>query len=375
MWLAGVEPGVTRVPVVIYSFDRPDYLERLLRGLLAQVQVRPDPARVFLLQDGAVSPRTGFRYGRPLRMRHCVEAFRTLFPEGQVLAAEHNLGIADNILRGQRHVFETLGEELGYFFEDDLEPGPLYLAALEAMRAATEPMADRVAYFAAYGEHEAPLPGPEVRVMRLGHHWGFGLRRGTWRRIQAFLPAWWEEVRRTDFPGRNRLRLLKVYRDWEVAVDGVAEDAASELACAALGLARLNTDVGFARYIGEHGEHFNPAIFRQLGFEGMRWAEADRFVFVPPSRAEVDRIAARERAGRVAFRRDGLEPLIARLEAEQADPDRIATAEEVAALWLLLLDRRKVPAEVMERHAGRSTIRELRRAIVRMPLFRQMTAP
>ena len=27
--------------------------------------------------------------------------------------------------------------------------------------------------------------------MQLGHHWGFGLRRAAWRRIQAFLPAWW----------------------------------------------------------------------------------------------------------------------------------------------------------------------------------------
>ena len=43
MPFTGVAPGVTPVPIVIYSFDRPDYLERLLRGLLAQTQLRPDP--------------------------------------------------------------------------------------------------------------------------------------------------------------------------------------------------------------------------------------------------------------------------------------------------------------------------------------------
>ena len=375
MTIAGVAPGVTRVPVVIFSFDRPEYLERLCRGLLAQSQLRPDPARVFLMQDGAVSPRTGHRYGRPLRMQRCVELFREHFPQGQVLASPHNLGIADNILRGQRHVFEELDEELGYFFEDDLEPGPLYLAALEAMRAATEPFADRVGYFAAYGHHRDPQPGPEVKVLQLGHHWGFGLRRAAWRRIQAFLPEWWEEARRVDFQGRNRLRLLRVYRGWDVAVDGVAEDAATELACASLGLARLNTDVCFARYIGEHGEHFNPAVYRSLGFDGMRWAEGQRFMLRAPTEDEIARIALAAREGRVAYRRDHLENLLAKVEAELADPDRIATAEEVAALWLLLLDRRQVPPAVMEQHAGRSTVRELRRAIVRMGEFRRRTAP
>ena len=81
------------------------------------------------------------------------------------------------------------------------------------------------------------------------------------------------------------------------------------------------------------------------------------------------------REGRVAYRRDHLENLLAKVEAELADPDRIATAEEVAALWLLLLDRRQVPPAVMEQHAGRSTVRELRRAIVRMGEFRRRTAP
>ena len=44
-------------------------------------------------------------------------------------------------------------------------------------------------------------------------------------------------------------------------------------------------------------------------------------------------------------------------------------------MWLMLLDRRVVPPQVMERHAGRTTIRDLRRAIVRMPLFQRITAP
>ncbi len=374
MPFAGVAPGVTPVPIVIYSFDRPDYLERLLRGLLAQTQLRPDPARIFLMQDGAVSRRTGYRHGRPVLIQRCIALFRDLVPQGQVLESDSNIGMGDNILRGQQHVFETLDETVGYFFEDDLEPGPLYLAAMEAMRAATEPFADQVAHFAAYGHHMAPKPGPEVGIMPLGHNWGYGLRRDPWRRIQAYLPAWWEEARRHDFFGRNRLRLLKVYRDWPVAVDGVAEDSAANLACAALGLARLNTDVCFARYIGEHGEHFNPAVFRQLGFERMRWTEGDHFTLAAPTAAAIAAIAEAVRRDRETWRRDKLEGLIARIEAEQADPDRLVTEEEVRMLWLMLLDRRNVPAKILEQHVGRSTVRALRRSIVRMRDFQRFNA-
>jgi hypothetical protein len=375
MRLAGVEPGVTRVPVVIFSFDRPEYLDRLCAGLRAQVQVRPDPGRVVLMQDGAVSALTGHRHGRPAQIQRSIEVFRGHFPEGQVMAAPHNLGIAENILRGQRHVFETMDCEAGYFFEDDLEPGPLYLAALEAMRAATEPLADRVGYFAAYGPHKDPAPGPEVGWRQLGHHWGFGLRRDAWRRIQSRMGDWWEEIRRNDYRARNRLRLFELWRRREVAVDGLGEDAATEVACLELGLARLNTSVCFGRYIGVEGEHFNAAVFRRLGFEGMRWAEGEAFALAPLGAARVAEIAAGHHRARAAWRQEKLEPLIARIAAERDDPDRLVTEAEIATLWHLLLDRRAVPPGVVARHAGRTRLRDLRREIVRMEEFQRQTGP
>jgi hypothetical protein len=370
-----VEPGVTRVPLVIFSFDRPDYLDKLCRGLLDQRQLRADPASVHLMQDGAVSLRTGRHQGRPAQIARSIEVFRQHFPQGQVHAAAHNLGIAENILRGQTLVFETLDAPLGYFFEDDLEPGPLYLAALEAVRRATEPFAESVGFFAAYGDHLARPPGPEVRFRPLGHHWAYGLRREAWRRIQAWLPDWWEEIRRNDYRARNKRRLLELWRSRRVARDAATQDAATELACADLGLARIGTDVCFGRYIGQEGQHFTPAAFRRLGFEGMSWAEGERFTFVRLDAPTVRRIAAGARSMHEAFRRDGLEQAIARMDAERDDPDRLATEAEIRTLWHLLLDSRVVPAAYLERHAGRTTIRALRREIVRRLEFRRITDP
>jgi hypothetical protein len=55
-------PPVLEVPVILFAFNRPAYLERVCASLLRQRDVVLDPRRVFLLQDGAVSPRTGLRY-------------------------------------------------------------------------------------------------------------------------------------------------------------------------------------------------------------------------------------------------------------------------------------------------------------------------
>ncbi len=373
--IEGVPAGTVDAPIIIYAFDRPDYLAAVCRGLLAQTQVRADPARVHLMQDGAVSARTGRRHAWPAHIARSIAVFREHFPQGHVHAAPHNLGIAENILRGQTLAFETLDAPVAYFFEDDLEPGPLYLAALEAMRFATESFADRVAYFAAYGDHRTQPPGPAIEWRPLGHHWGYGLRREAWRRIQAWLPDWWEEARRNDFQARNRRRLLEVWRRRRVAHGGVGEDAACELACADLGLARLATDVCFARYIGEKGDHFTPALFRKLGFEGMRWAEAERFALAPLAPELLDRITSRAFARFSAYRQDGLERAIAAMDAAQDDPDRLATEAEIRTLWHMLLDRREVPEPFLARHAGRSTIRTVRREIVRSAEFQRATGP
>lgn len=367
-------PRILDVPVVIFSFDRPAYLEALCRGLAAQRLVRPDPANIHLMQDAVNSALTYTRYAEQSDVAACIAVFRRHFPQGQVHRPHANLGIAENILRGQRLAFEELGADLGYFFEDDLEPGPLYLHAMEALRALTEPHAAGVGYFAAYGDHTAGREGPRVDYAELGHHWGFGLRRAAWRRIQDWLLPWWKEIRRNDYPARNRVRILKLWRGKPVAMDGEGEDQATSLACADLGLARIGTDVCFARYLGEHGQHFNPHVYRHLGFDRMRVAEGEAFDFAPLPAERVRAIAETARARCVDYRANGLEPLIARLEAEQEDPDRLATAEDVALLWRLLLDRRQVPEAELERHVGRTTVKALRRGIVRSRHFRMATS-
>ncbi|MDJ0388362.1 hypothetical protein QMO56_09575 [Roseomonas sp. E05] len=297
-------------PIILYSFDRPRYMERVCASLAAQRGVRFDPRRVWLLQDGAVSARTGRRYGDVRAIAESVAVFRQHFPQGQVLESGDNLGVARNILRGERLVFEELGAELGYFFEDDLELGPWYLFALEELRARTAPF-ERVAYFAAYGDHRRDYPGPEVKYIPLEHHWGFGLRRHAWLRMMEWLAPYYALLGDLDYNDRPHRQIFELYRPLSIATEASSQDAAKSIACLELGMTRLMTTVSFGRYIGERGNSFSPQHFRDMGFDRMRIAPSETYTFMPLTEAKLDEIDGFHRRHYERLRRERFEDILA----------------------------------------------------------------
>jgi hypothetical protein len=88
-------------PICIVSFDRPDYLRRLCLSLKAQRGVCIAEHRIHLIQDGALSPRSGVAYTEPDRIAASIAAFREVFPGGMVHASPDNVGIAMNIRRAE----------------------------------------------------------------------------------------------------------------------------------------------------------------------------------------------------------------------------------------------------------------------------------
>ncbi|MXP62406.1 hypothetical protein E0493_03440 [Roseomonas sp. M0104] len=297
-------------PIILYSFDRPGYLERVCASLADQRGVRFDPGRIWLLQDGATSARTGRRHGDAQAIDESISVFRRYFPRGQVRESRHNLGVARNILRGERLVFEELGAELGYFFEDDLELGPWYLYALEALRLRTAAF-DRVAYFAAYGDHRRDYPGPEVKYIPLEHHWGFGLRRHAWLRIMQWLAPYYALLGDLDYNDRPHRQIFELYRPLSIATEASSQDAAKSIACLELGLSRLMTTVSFGRYIGERGNSFSPEHFRNMGFDRMRIAGSETYDFLPLTEAKLDEIDGFHRRHYERLRRERFDVILA----------------------------------------------------------------
>lgn len=243
-------------PIAVISYNRPDLLERFLTSLRQQT-VAVDPARVALFQD----------HGDPAEA-DCVAVFRAAFPEGEVFQADRNLGVALNIDRAERHVFETLGSEVAYFFEDDLILGPHYLEALGQLAdfALNE---DRVSYVAAYGAHRTDAAEQAERASELvpmEHKWGFALTRRQWERQKPIIDPYLDIIRQRPYRQRDHEAIKAYYRELGYAQAGTSQDGAKDVAGAVLGTVKLMSLACFARYEGRDGLHMRPELFDELGY-------------------------------------------------------------------------------------------------------------
>ncbi len=351
-------------PIILFAFARPDYLRRLCLSLKAQQGVALDESNIHLMQDGARSPRSGVSYAEPAAIAASIAAFREVFPRGQVHESRDNLGVAMNIWRGEKLAFQTLAAEIAYFFEEDLELGPAYLAMLETL-AGLVGKQPRLGYFAAYGEHRRPSDPAAPKLVPMEHHWGFGLTRRCWQAIQPWLRPFHQAYAEVDYQARPHLRIVELYQDKPVSSMASSQDVAKTMACADLGWARVNTDVAFARYIGAQGESFRADRFAAGGFDKVQVAEAVPARLPDADPAILARIIEDKRAACTAHRQQVYEADLAKMRRTMFNPDKPATREEVEWLWRVVMDRIPPDDAYYEKNVGKRTLRQIRRSLLR----------
>lgn len=351
-------------PVILFAFARPAYLRRLCLSLKAQQGVVLDESNIHLMQDGARSPRSGVSYAEPAAIAASVAVFREIFPRGQVHETRENLGVAMNIWRGEKLAFQDLTADIGYFFEEDLELGPAYLAMLETL-AGMVGKQPRLGYFAAYGDHRRPSDPAAPRLVPMEHHWGFGLTRRCWQAMQPWLRPFHQAYAEVDYQARPHLRIVELYQDKPVSSMASSQDVAKTMACADLGFARINTDVPFARYIGAQGESFRAERFAAGGFDKVQVAESVPARLPEADAAVLAKIIEDKRAGCVAHRANTYAAELEKMRRTMFNPDRPATREEVEWLWRVVMDRIPPDDSYYEKNVGRRTLRQIRRSLLR----------
>jgi hypothetical protein len=366
---ATAAPVPLDVPIILFGFNRPAYLDRVCASLLNQRGVVLNPRRVFLLQDGAVSLRTGLRYAEDAEIEASIAAFRAHFPGGQVAAARGNLGIAANIRRGEALAFEALDADCAYFFEDDLELGPEYLRIMGELRTLSEGD-PRIGYFAAYGNHKGNQAGHDARIFRMAHHWGFGLKQDAWRRLRAWLAPYDAIIDRADYGSRDNLAIYQWMETLSVATPFSSQDAAKTLGCQELGIARVMTNLCFGRYIGAKGASFTEESFRELGFEGHNWLEGPEYRLVVGGDDPVGKIIADRKAYYERVRRQEFPAFLAKFQETHFDANQYLTWEEAERLCVMLLDAQP-GEELVNMIAGKMTLRQARARLVQ---YREMPA-
>ncbi len=259
-------------PLIVMSFNRPRYLEAVLRSLRAQVGADIEQRRVALFQDGGHNKFSGKTWADQADLDGCVDVFRDIFPAGEVFQADENLGIALNFDRAEKYVFEKLQSKVAIFLEDDLVLSPHYLNILDHL-VDVHRDDERVGYLAAYGEHSVPFDAQARNrnmVTTLHHNWGFALFRRQWNLIRPYLDQYMPFVVGRDYRDRDVAGIERLFSSWGFAASATSQDAAKTIACCATGTIKLNTVACFAKYIGETGLHMNPNDFEQRNYANTR---------------------------------------------------------------------------------------------------------
>lgn len=283
------------LPIIVMSFNRPKYLEEVLRSIKAQKGVSVSDDRFHLFQDGSASERSGKRYADEADIDASCDLFLQYFPNGRVHRAEFNLGVALNFDRAERFVFDTLGAEAAIFLEDDLVLGPYYLRTMERLwdLAAAR---DDIGYFSAFGMHKASLDQQRKFADRIEpdmQNWAFGLTRKQWLKSAPYVDQYLDLVRGVDYRDRPHDKIAALYARWGVPVKTSSQDTAKSIACHLTGSVKIKTYPVFGQYIGREGLHATPRLYEASGFHLTQVMEDDIFDKAEISDAEVDHIRSR----------------------------------------------------------------------------------
>jgi GT2 family glycosyltransferase len=255
-------------PIFLMSFNRPGYLRKVLKSLVGQEGISFPDRKIVLFQDGAVNPYSGKRHANDDDIEACIAVFRKFFPHGTVLASPVNLGVGLNFDRAERFGFEDLKADAVIFLEDDLALGPHYLAILEHLIELF--LYDtRVGYVAAYGDQKRTLDEQRTnprRLIMLEHNWGFALYRRQWSRMRPRVPEYLGLIKDVDYREKDATQIRQLFASWGFGCPAISQDAAKTIACCVDDVIKLNTFVCNGTYIGEHGLHMNPDLFRRRGY-------------------------------------------------------------------------------------------------------------
>jgi hypothetical protein len=277
-----------RLPIAILSFNRPDYLRRVLQSLRRQIQ-RGD--EIVLFQDGAFNPASRQWKSDPARIGECIAVFRAIIPWGEIRQSPDNLGSAHNYRRAEAYAFVERDHDACLFLEDDLVLSRHYLAAIHTLIgwAHNDP---RIAYVSAYGDLWAGLYDQwrnRRGLMHMHENWGFAMTRAAWLDEQPFRRSYFALIEGTDYTQRDHQQIRSFFHDRGIETPITGQDFPRWFVTMQLGKVRISTTACYARYIGREGQHATAEYYDRLGFGQTRMAPWPPNGLAPPTDVEMAR--------------------------------------------------------------------------------------
>lgn len=268
------------------SFDRPEYLGKLLGSLEEQTDL--EDVDFHLFQDGAVNEFSGRVAGDGELISECVQLFGfSVLPVKSVHGHSGNIGIARNGAK----VLGTLtgGYEWVIALEDDVVLSPHYLRLARVLFAQMRQREDVAAFSLGFkklcARHRVAENLDKV-IWNFGHWWGDGLWSRKWREWRPYYDEYVALVSECDYRDRPHGAIVDLFKRRGWPSPGTTQDAARDMAIAAAGMQRVRAVVNRGISVGRRGQHFTPRQFSALGFD-------DQEPYVFESDGDLERFAWR----------------------------------------------------------------------------------
>lgn len=104
--------------IVIFSFNRPDILEKCLESIKGQNNI--DEYDIYLYQDNSYNPNSKLKKCEDEDIEKNISIFKEIFPDSNVVLQPHNKGVALNHFQGYEDIFIKHKYDYGIFFDDDV---------------------------------------------------------------------------------------------------------------------------------------------------------------------------------------------------------------------------------------------------------------
>jgi len=274
-WKAIAEkPLDNKTAIVVFSFNRPEYLVKTLKALSENTQI--DNCDVYLFQDGwkndSKRPYTvpAIEAENKEKVEQCVGIIKGFpFAHKKIIAKKYNVCIGKQLQEAKAMLFENYEHVL--FFDDDHVVGKDYIDILLKLH---NQYPDAIVGAQATEIRNIPPNAnlDQVGVTTVNSKGDAYATPGRWRWLGYLMPkvvhtatvVAMDEYMEFIGPSYRDIPDNAVRVKYGVTVTGF--DGVMDKICDDQGIRRIATVIPRARYIGESGLFGTPQLFRQMGF-------------------------------------------------------------------------------------------------------------
>ena len=262
------------IGVGIVSFNRPYYLRRLLKSLMAQTEL--DNAEFHLLQDGAVNMFSKKRRAQEFDIGACVKLFdQARLPSKLVHRQEHNVGVGINQREGIGWLSETY--ERIMIIEDDVLLSPHWLRLARILFDEMETQPDVFGFspgFRRMCDMGDSYPNMGYMEQTKQHLWTECFTAQNWWRIQEHMAPFYALIADCDYNYRPRETISALHLGRGAPKGDTSQDWARVVAIELSGMQRMQCTVNRGFSIGRTGINFNNSYY-----EGLHLGEQAPYIF------------------------------------------------------------------------------------------------